>query len=430
MKAINRRYFLMTSLAAVGSGLPQASDPLRANSRIRVAVVGLRARGGAHMREFAQLRHHNLEIVALCDVDENILNQRAAEAEKLIGKKPQTFVDVRRLLEEKEIDVVSFATPNHWHALSTIWACQTGKDVYVEKPSSHGIWEGRKMVEAARKYHRVVQVGFQNRSSPALQEVMEKIHQGLIGEVYMARGICFKWRKSIGRAKVEAVPPGVHYDLWTGPAPSRPFTRNRFHYEWHWQWDYGNGDIGNQGPHQLDLARWGLGVGLPRKVQCMGGHFLFEDDQETPNVQIASFEYPDQKKLLTFEVRHWATNSEGDGQIGAFIYGSEGYVEISKYNAYQTFLGRKREPGPAREEPGNHYLNFIEAVRSRKPKQLNAEIEEGHISSSLAHLANIAYRTGRTLSFDPQREQFHHDQQANQFLKRSYRPPFVVPNKV
>ena len=413
-----------------GSGLAKTSAPLGANSRIRVAVVGLRGRGAGHIRDFAQLRHHNLEVAALCDVDENILNQRVAEAEKLTGKKPQAFVDVRRLLEEKEIDVVSFATPNHWHALNTIWACQAGKDVYVEKPSSHGIWEGRKMVEAARKYGRVVQVGFQNRSSPALQEAMEKIREGLIGEVYMARGLCFKWRKTIGRAKVEAVPPGIHYDLWIGPAPSRPFTRNRFHYEWHWQWDYGNGDIGNQGPHQLDLARWGLGVGLPRKVQCMGGHFLFEDDQETPNVQTASFEYPDQKKLLTFEVRHWISNSEGDSQVGVFIYGSEGYVEISKYNAYRTFLGRKREPGPGREEGGNHYVNFIDAVRSRKPQHLNSEIEEGHISSSLAHLANIAYRTGRSLTFDPQQEQFPQDQEANQYLKRRYRPPFVVPEKV
>ena len=286
------------------------------------------------------------------------------------------------------------------------------------------------MVEAARKYGRIVQVGFQNRSSPALQEAMEKIREGLIGEVYMARGLCYKWRKSIGRAKVEPVPPGVHYDLWMGPAPSRPFTRNRFHYEWHWQWEYGNGDIGNQGPHQLDLARLGLGVGLPRKVQCMGGHFLFEDDQETPNVQTASFEYPEQKKLLTFEVRHWITNSEGDSQVGAFIYGSEGYVEISKYNAYRTFLGRKHEPGPGREEGGNHYVNFIDAVRSRKPQQLNSEIEEGHISSSVAHLANIAYRTGRTLNFDPQQERFPDDREANQYLKRRYRPPFVVPDKV
>ena len=430
MKAINRRFFLMTSLAAAGSGLAQASGPLGANSRIRVAVVGLRGRGAGHIRDFARLRHHNLEVAALCDVDENILSRRVAEAEKLTGKKPQSFIDVRRLLEEKEIDVVSFATPNHWHALNTIWACQAGKDVYVEKPSSHGIWEGRKMIEAARKYGRIVQVGFQNRSSPALQEAMEKIRGGLIGEVYMARGLCYKWRKSIGRAKVEPVPPGVHYDLWIGPAPSRPFTRNRFHYEWHWQWEYGNGDIGNQGPHQMDLARWGLGVGLPRKVQCMGGHFLFDDDQETPNVQMASFEYPDQKKLLTFEVRHWITNSEGGSQIGAFIYGSEGYVEISKYHAYRTFLGRKREPGPAREEVGNHYVNFIEAVRSRKPQHLNSEIEEGHISSSLAHLANIAYRTGRTLTFDPRQERFSDDREANQYLKRSYRPPYVVPDKV
>lgn len=430
MKELNRRYFLMTSLATVGSRLAQTSGTLGSNSRIRVAVVGIRGQGRSHIKGFADLQHRNVELAALCDIDESILNKRLIEVEAITGKKPKAFTDIRQLLEEKEIDVVSFATPNHWHALGTVWACQAGKDVYVEKPCSHGIWEGRKMVEAARKYGCIVQHGTQIRSSAAIQEGMHKIRQGLIGDVYMARGLCFKWRKSIGKAKAEPIPPGVHYDLWTGPAPSRPFTRNRFHYEWHWQWAYGNGDIGNQGPHQLDLARWGLGVKLPKKVQSMGGHYLFDDDQETPNCQMAIFEYPDEKKILTFEVRHWITNSEGDSQIGAFVYGSEGYLEISKYNGYRTFLGKNREPGPAQEEGGNHYANFIDAVRSRKPEQLNAEIEDGHISASLVHLANIAYRTGRTLEFNPKQENFPNDEEANRLLKRQYRPPFVVPEKV
>ena len=426
----NRRYFLMTSLAMTASSLTHSPVSTQANDRIRIAVVGLRSRGRSHIQAFNDIRNHNVEVVALCDIDENILHERLIETEKLTGKRPEAFTDMRNLMDKKDIDVISFATPNHWHALGTIWACQAGKDVYIEKPTSHGIWEGRKMVEAARKYHRIVQCGTQIRSSVAIQEGMQKIREGLIGDVYMARGLCFKWRKSIGKAKEQPIPPGIHYDLWIGPAPKRPFTQNRFHYQWHWQWDYGNGDIGNQGPHQLDLARWGLGVGLPKRVQSLGGHYLFNDDQETPNVQISTFEYPDEQKILTFEVRPWITNSEGGSQIGAFIYGSEGYLEISKYDGYRTFLGKKQEPGPSREEGGNHFANFIDAIRTRNHNQLNSDIEEGHISSSLAHLANIAYRTGRTLQYDPLEEKFPNDEESNAFLKRQYRPPFVVPEDV
>src|SRR4030095_5383154 len=324
------------------------------------------------------LDQKDVELAALCDIDESVLDQRLEQVEKGSKKKPDRYFDMRKLFEDKSIDVVSFATPNHWHSLGSIWAIQAGKDVYVEKPSSHNIWEGRKLLEAARRHNRVVQHGTQIRSSAAIREGVQKLEEGVIGELYMAKGLCYKWRNSIGKAKEEAVPPGVHYDIWLGPAPTRPFTRNRFHYNWHWHWDYGNGDIGNQGVHQMDVARWGLGVGLPKKVQAMGGHFLFNDDQETPNTQIATFSYPDEKKMIVFEVRHWITNGEDIGKggaVGNIFYGSEGIMVIPSYSSYKVFLGKNLEPRPARNAGGDHFANFIEAVRKRDPKILHAEIE-------------------------------------------------------
>jgi predicted dehydrogenase len=403
---------------------------LGANDRLRVAVVGIRSRGGDHIAGFLNLASHNVEVAALCDIDETVLEKEKGDLEKKTGRKIQTYVDMRKLLENQEIDIISFATPNFWHALGAIWAIQAEKDVYLEKPCSHNIWEGRKIVEAARKYNRVVQHGTQIRSSAAIREAIRKLQEGVIGEVYMARGLCYKRRNTIGKTGEEPVPQGVHYDLWTGPAHARPFTRNRFHYNWHWQWEYGNGDIGNQGVHQMDIARWGLGVGLPKKVQSMGSHFMFDDDQETPNVQLATFFYPEEKKLLAFEVRHWDTNSDGDIQIGVLFYGSKGTLEIPSYSAYRVFLGPDREAGPAGNQEGDHFLNFIEAVRARDPKLLTAEIEEGHLSSSLCHLANISYRLEKTLTFDPKTETFPGDQEANALLTRNYRPPFVVPELV
>jgi predicted dehydrogenase len=398
---------------------------------VRVAVIGIKGRGGEHIQAFSRLKDNNVELAALCDVDENVLNQRLAQVEKLTGKKPEAFTDMRKVFDDKSIDAVSFATPNFWHALGTIWACQAGKDVYVEKPASHNIFEGRKMVQAARKYNRIVQHGTQIRSSEAIKEAVRQLREGVIGEVYMAKGLCYKRRDTIGKAKEEPVPSGVHYDLWTGPAPLRPFTRNRFHYQWHWQWLYGDGDIGNQGVHQLDVARWGLGVKVPTKVQSMGGHFMFDDDQETPNTQVTAFMYPEEKKLLTFEVRHWDTPSEGtDLRVAVLFLGSKGYMEIPNYGEYRVFLGKDRTPGPTGKKDGDHFANFISAVRSRKPEMLNAEIEEGHQSTVLAHLANISYRVGRTLTFDSKTETFPGDKEANNFLSRKYRPPFVVPDKV
>jgi predicted dehydrogenase len=356
--------------------------------------------------------------------------------------------DQREVLDDKDIDVVSIASCNHWHALSTIWACQAGKDVFVEKPLSHSIIEGRRMIEAARRYKRIVQHGTQSRSNPAMQEGVRKLREGVIGEIYMARGMAYKWRGSIGRIREEPVPPGVHYDLWVGPAPMKPFARQRFHVFWHYLWDYGNGEIGNQGVHQLDILRWGLGLNShPSLVQSMGGVYVHHDDQETPNTQIASFQYEGRNVLVQFEVRHWITNHEagigdvypsrGAGNVvGVVFYGSEGYMVMPDYSSYYTFLGRQHKPGPQGEcprDPGtslDHFRNFIQAVRSRRHADLTADVEEGHKTTVLAHLANIAYRTRRTLRFDPETESFPGDEAANRFLASSYRAPYTVSEKV
>jgi hypothetical protein len=259
----------------------------------------------------------------------------------------------------------------------------------------------------------------------------------------MSRGVCFKWRDTIGRTPEEPVPAGVHYDEWLGPAPKRAFTKNRFHYNWHWFWDYGNGDFGNQGIHELDICRWGLGVTYPTKVSAMGSHFMFDDDQETPNTLVVNYEFNGhgkRKQLLVFEVRHWITNHEagigerpgkpGGNTVGNLFYGSKGYMAIDGYATYKTFLGKDQEPGPARSEGASNWKNFIDALRTRKREDLNAEIEEGAISCTLMHLGNIAYRVGRTLEFDAASMKVKGDEEANRLFRREYRKPYVVPEKV
>jgi predicted dehydrogenase len=451
---VTRRSFFKSSaktaagLAAL-KGITMITQPERvfgASDRVRVAICGLHGRGKDHLAGFSRLP--NVEIAAFCDVDENVLTECLSEREGHGQPKPQTFVDVRKLLEDKSIDAVSIATPNHWHSLMAIWACQAGKDVYVEKPCSHNYWEGRQLVRAARKYNRIVQHGTQGRSSSGTREAVQRINEGVIGDVYLARGLCFKWRDTIGRAPVEPVPAGVHYDLWSGPAPLKQFTRNRFHYNWHWIWDTGNGDLGNQGVHQIDLARWGLGVRFPHRVSAVGGLFMFDDDQQTPNTLNCAFQFdlPGGKcKMLEFEVRHWISNHEaGIGQgrksedsntIGNIFYGSKGFLNTGNEDAggYKIWLGRDQKPGPLGRGGGDHYGNFIEAVRSRAKDSINAPIEEGHITCTLVHLANASYRLGRSLRFDPETEQVIGDEEANRLLReadRGYRAPFVVPEEV
>lgn len=407
-----------------------------ANDRIRIACVGVHGQGGEHIKHYLEMK--DVEIAAVCDVDESVLNGRLGEIEKTSGKRPASFTDFRKLLDDKSIDAVSIATPNHHHTLQTIWACQAGKDVYVEKPCSHDMFEAVQIETTMKKYGRLVQHGTNSRSGIA-REAIEQIRNGVIGEVYMSRGLCFKWRDTIGRAPREAVPAGVHYDLWQGPAPEHPFTRNRFHYNWHWFWDYGNGDLGNQGIHQLDVARWGLGVRLPTKVSATGAHVMFDDDQETPNVIVASFEFEDggKKKLLHFEVRHWLSNHEADmgsdgakpNTVGTIFYGPKGYLAISDedHGRYETFLGKEQEKGPSGQDLGNHWANFIAALRSRKASDLHAPISEGAVSTMLLHLANISYRLGRSLQFDEKTMTCKNDKEASAMFRRQYRAPFIVP---
>ncbi len=422
----NRRTFI---IAAGSTIIAQAmTGKASANDRIRVAVLGVNGRGKDHIAAFQGLPE--AEVAVLCDPDRNVAAERAAEFEKKYGKKVETEVDLRKVFERKDIDVISIATPNHWHALATIWACQAGKDVYVEKPGAHNIYEGRKMVEAAHKYKRIVQHGVQLRSSEALQEAVGLLRKGVIGKVYMARGLVYRWRPSIGKKPNEPVPAHLDYDLWTGPAQMKPYSQRLVHYNWHWTWDYGNGDVGNQGIHETDMCLWGLDVELPERVTAMGDKFLFDDDKETPELMTSLYHYPKQKKMIQFEVRHWCTNNEEGVGVGNIFYGSDGYMLVKGYDSYEVYLGQKREKGPARKMGGNHYANFIKAVKSRNTSDQNGPVETAHLSSALAHLGNIAYRLGRQLQFDPVKEKFVGDEQANKMITRKYRPPFTVPEKI
>ncbi|PYT82262.1 MAG: gfo/Idh/MocA family oxidoreductase [Acidobacteria bacterium] len=465
----SRREFLKVAGAgvagtALASARPGYARILGANDRVRVAICGVRGRGHDHIRGFARVP--NTEIAALCDVDESVLNQRLENVEKMGLPKPKSYVDVRKLLEDKEIDGISIATPNHWHSLIAIWACQAEKDVYVEKPCSHNWFEGRQLVRAVKKYNRICQHGSQSRSNPGMIEAIGHLNDGTIGDVYLARAICYKWRPSIGHTPEEPVPAGVHYDLWTGPAPLKPFTRNRFHYNWHWIWDTGNGEVGNQAIHEIDIARWGLGVRFPVHVSAMGGHFMFQDDQETPNTLHATFCFDTadgKRKMLELEVRHWITNHEAGigtpefggsalppaglnptpskqhslgpmdaktNTIGNLFYGSNGYLAANGYDAYKTWITNQCAPGPSGKGSGDHYANFIECVRSRRAEDIHCPIEEGHISTTLVHLANASYRLGRALKFDPEKEMVVGDDEANRMLRGSYRAPYVVPEEV
>lgn len=430
-RKVSRRSFIQKSAGAaalltIPTIIPKSV--FGANDKVRIAVIGVNGRGGSHIQGFSALP--DAEVACLCDVDLVVLANRAQAFEKKYQKKVIQQQDLRKVFEDKSIDAVSIATPNHWHSLATIWACQAGKDVYVEKPGSHNIREGRKMVEAAAKYDRIVQHGVQLRSSVAVQEAIKHLRDGLIGDVYMARGLVFRWRDDIGRKGTEPVPEGLNYDLWTGPAEMRPFSRDYVHYNWHWNWNYGNGDVGNQGIHETDLCMWGLDVGLPEQITAGGGKFLFDDAKETPEVLASTYLYPKEKKIIEFEVRPWCTNAEDGASVGNIFYGSKGYLVVYNYDRYESFLGQKKEPGPKNRAGGDHYKNFVDAVRAHDKSILNGPVETAHLASGLAHLGNIAYRTGRTLNFDPKTETFPGDEEANAYLTRPARPPYVVPDKV
>jgi predicted dehydrogenase len=458
--------FLRPGLSAASQG-----RVLGANDRVVVASIGIHGQGNAVKRGFAQLP--NVTVKTLCDIDANLAPERINDTRlaSVATYKPGFVQDMRRVFEDKEVDAVIVATPNHWHALATIWGLQAGKHVYVEKPASHTVWEGRKMVEAQARFGKIVQVGTMNRSRPAVRTAIKFIQDGGIGKVYMARGLCFKPRPSIGKYPDGPMAPGekyaltvgstnyeppydaqylskVDYDMWLGPAPKRPFNRNRFHYNWHWQWDFGNGDTGNQGPHQFDIARWGIGKQEhPVKISSIGGYFGPESQQETPDMQTAFYEYAD-GMILEFATRGEHTNDEGGQRVGNLFYGSKGWLWIDetgrRWQSYMGALGAKNEKGPGADAPPEagaepvglttmefpHYQNFIDAIRANDPKMLTCDIMEGHLSSALPHFANISYRVGHSLVFDGKAERFVDDKKADALLTREYRKGFEIPKSL
>ena len=417
-----------------------------ANERINVAVIGIRGRGVSHINAWCKLKgSHNVQLKTLCDTDEQLFAERSKTVLDKTGGKPLTEWDMRKVLDDKEIDVVSFATPNHWHALGTIWACQAGKHVYVEKPAMHDISEGRKMIQAARKYNRRVQVGFQSRSSINIIEAIKFLPEGGIGEVYMARGLCIKPRDSFGIANDSLPPATFHYDRWLGPAPYRAYNEKRSHYNWHWFWDTGNGDTGNQGPHQFDIARWGLNKNEhPVSVFSAGGVYGIDPDecaQETPNTQTSIFKYRD-GKMLEFETRGRYSNGESslDTQIGNIFYGTEGYLELNG-GTWKAFRKREKEPfadsKSQKEEDSlvgstdtEHFVNLLDAMRADKDETLHCDINEGFYSSALPLLGNISYRLGRELKFMGDYEKFANDPEADTMLSTNHRQPYVIPKEI
>jgi predicted dehydrogenase len=452
-------------------------SPTGANGDIRFAVCGFHGRGKSHIEGLREVK--GTRLVALCDADRSVLDGELKKCEKL-GEKVEGYTDIRKLLENKEIDVVTFATPNHWHSLGSIWAIQAGKDVYVEKPVSHNVWEGRQLVEAARKYQRIVQAGTQSRSSTGIRDAIQWIHEGHIGKLLRSRGLCYKPRPSIGKVDgPQPVPASVDYDLWCGPAPKEPLMRKRLHYDWHWVWPTGNGDLGNQGIHEMDVARWALGEpALSPRVLSIGGRLGYEDDGTTPNTQIVFHDYP--AAPLIFEVRGLPSRSDSKemdryrgADIGVVVDCEGGSLVITSYSGARIL---DKEGAELKKFKGSssHFANFIDAVRSRKFTDLNADVLEGHLSSALCHTGNVSYRLGQkrppeeiremvksnkdlaetlgrmeehlaankvdlqktpatlgvALKMDPKTERFLDNREANQLLTREYRQPFVVPEKV
>jgi predicted dehydrogenase len=414
MKTSTRRGFLADSVlaAAMAAAMPASSlladDKKKAPKKqpakkspgelLHVAIVGAGGRGGEHIGQF--LNHPNTEITCIVDVDEKIGRRRAAEVGKSQGREPKVVRDLREAFDDKSIDIVSTATPNHWHSLCAIWAMQAGKDVYVEKPVSHNVSEGRRMVETARKYNRICQAGTQCRSMQGTIDAIAYLKAGKIGEVKLARGLCYKRRTSIGPKGNYQVPTQVDFDLWCGPARKLPLTRRSFHYDWHWQREWGNGDMGNQGPHQMDIARWGLGLDrLADSVISYGGRLGYVDAGDVANTEVGIFEFGD--KTLVFEVRGLATDPLRGASVGVIFYGSEGYVVLDSYTGGAAFdpkgkLVTKFHGGADRV----HFDNFVQAVKARDPKILHADILEGHLSCAHSHLANVSYYLGKPATVD------------------------------
>jgi len=421
MRGITRRDFVKGSMAAGAALVLPFSHARGANDSIRVAVAGLNGQGRGLVSGFHSIK--GVRVVALCDVDKKVLD-REVKKFKDRNERVDAYIDYRRMLEDKTLDVVAIATPDHWHVPLAAWSVAAGKDVYVEKPLSHTIAEGRLLVNLARKHGKIVQHGTQSRSLEGFMDAIEYMKSGELGKIRMAKVINSQLRRPIGRKADTATPAHVNYDLWLGPAPKRPFNPNRFHYNWHWFWDYGTGDTGNDGIHQIDIARWGLGVKLPKAVSCSGGQLFYDDDHETPDTQIATFEYDD--VYLMYEMRLW-TPYPHEGHInGNIFYGDNGTMSIGRKGWQVTFKDGKKGPGGSRGSE-SHIYNCIKAVRSRKNEDLNADVEVGHYSAALCHVANIAMLVGRRLKFDAKHERFIDDAEANTYLTKQYRKGYELP---
>ncbi|MBK9168089.1 MAG: Gfo/Idh/MocA family oxidoreductase [Bryobacterales bacterium] len=420
---IERRYFLPAALAAAAARRVQASD------KITVALMGVRGRGRGLTAAFCA--QPDVNVAYVCDVDQNVVEAAYKTIEDSGRKRPPLVADIRRCLDDKSIDAVVMGTPAHWHAPGTILACDAGKDVYVEKPASHNIREGRLMVDAARRNRRIVQVGSQLPSLPATQAFHDYVQSGKLGRVLMAKVWNVQMRRNIGRLQDEPVPPGIDYETWTGPLPKLPFNRNRFHSTVNWHWHYGSGDIANDGVHELDIARRALGVQLPTAVSGMGRKMYFDDDQQTPDTMNITYEFGD--RLLFYEQRLWNPYGMEDCDNGIAVYGDKAVAQFGRFRGRNWGYRVLDEKGTEihYEHHGKssidtpHARNFLDAIRSRNPPRV--EIEEGHWASALAHLGNIVARTGRTIRFDPKTETVTGDPEANAFVKREYRAHWSTP---
>jgi predicted dehydrogenase len=478
METEKRRTFIKKSMmvsAGIAIGAPayiKGFAQTKPSDIINVGVIGIHDRGGlyggsGHTANFTKIK--DTRVAAICDCVEYLLPKAIKDIEDLGGTKPKTYIDYREMLNDKDIDVVSIATPGYWHGLMAINACQAGKDVYVEKPVSYNIDEGRKMVQAARKYNRIVQAGTQRRSNRLTLKAVQMLREGVIGDIYLGRGTVYRSRPSIGKKPDIAVPNGVNWDLFRGPAPMIPFNENHFLYNWHWYWDTSTSEFGNNGIHSMDIVRMGMNINEhPVKITCCGGFYAFakESDQDVPNLEVATFEYAN-GAIMELEVRSLPTPNEPWGNLWL---GTKGYATMQ--NGFQVFLSRGNEPASVGGQTGTaafstgaqqdrtakpsmtvtdkdlepdqrwdeirkaridyHFQNFVDCVKSRNYKDLIADILEGHISTAMMHMGNTAYRTGRKLIFDGKTEKYVNDKEANTYLSRpgGGRKPYNIPNQV
>lgn len=439
MSASNRRTFIQQTATAVAAtsafGFPSVGQSASANERVVMGVIGPGGMGSNLLSSFVEQK--DVEIAYVCDVDSNRMAQAAKSVEKKTNKAPKQEKDMRRLFEDKVVDAVVIATPDHWHAPATILACDAGKHVYVEKPCSHNLREGRLMVEAARRNNRVVQTGTQTRSSEHAIRAMELLHNGAIGDVLVAKAWNSQLRGNIGKAKPSDPPAHLDFDLWVGPAPMVPYQSNLLPGIWRWWYAFGTGDMGNDGVHDIDLARWGLGVKThPTKISAMGGKYFFDDDQQFPDTQYISFEYAGagiggRPKQLIFEQRIWSPYVQEGHENGNAFYGTKGMLVLGKGKGWELFGPRNepREKMAGRPDSGAHHRNFLECIKNGKLPA--ADVEIGHLSAALCHLGNIATRVGRVLHFDPEKEHILKDDEAARLLRRTYRAGhWAVPKNV